>query len=162
MSSPRTAHRKITPFGVVLLALGVLYLALSLSGFADISDDTNSGGGLYGGNQGDQVWGLFGASTVSNFLHALAGVLLLFTARSLTTSPMIGWMTAVALGLLTLYGIVALAVVDFGDPLNLNLATVLLYLVSLVLVAVATWQSGRYTPQERGGPSRPRPEAQPQ
>jgi thiol:disulfide interchange protein len=130
------------PMRGVVLVLGVVYLALALSGFIAISDNTYRGGDLLGGNEGDFVWGVFGTSTVTNFVDALLGALLVVAGLTLDRSPTVGWMTTIAFGLMSGYALVASSV-DYGDPLNLNWPDTVRYIASAIIVAAAMVLSRR-------------------
>jgi Domain of unknown function (DUF4383) len=134
--------RRLFPFRGIVLVVGAVYVALAYSGFFSISDQTQRGGGLAGGNEGDLAWGVFGVSTVSSFIHALVGVFLIMTGFTLVRSALFGWAATVVLGVLGVYAVIA-CVADYGDPLNLVWANVWLYWVSAAIVAAAVVLSRR-------------------
>jgi hypothetical protein len=118
---------------LTVLMLGLFYVVLAIWGFAQISDETNVGGDLRGGNPSDLLWGVFGVSTVLNFIHFLLGVFTVVAAVTLMKSAWITWYVAIGLGLVVAYGLLPIG----SDPLNINWADNWLHLVSAVVMVGA-------------------------
>lgn len=123
---------------LLVLALGLLFVVLSISGFATISDESTRGGGLRGGNPADLLWGLFSVSTVLNFIHFLLGALTIATAVVLDRSKIGIWTVSIGYVLVTGYDIVSLLVRPSTDPLAINQADLWLHVAALaVMLGVA-------------------------
>ncbi|MET0235665.1 MAG: DUF4383 domain-containing protein [Kibdelosporangium sp.] len=133
---------RLFPYRAIVLGVGVAYVVLAYWGFFSLSDQTQRGRGLYGGNEGDLVLDTIGVSTVSSLVHALCGVFLIMAGFTLARSAMFGWAGAGVLGVLGVYAVVA-CLADYGDALNLTWANLWLYWVSAAIVAIAVYLSRR-------------------
>ncbi|MCE7011184.1 DUF4383 domain-containing protein [Kibdelosporangium philippinense] len=129
-------------------AIGVFYCVLAVSGFASLSDDTNVGGGLRGGNDPDLLWGLFGVNTVLGFIHFLLGALTFITAFTADRSRLMPGTMAGAFGVLFVYDLISLLAIDGTDPLAINTADLWLHGITAV-VLVLTLVPARRTQGDR-------------
>ncbi|MBP2329929.1 hypothetical protein JOF56_010314 [Kibdelosporangium banguiense] len=126
-----SAHRLLRLF---VLAVGLFFVVLSISGFAAISDESSRGGDLRGGNPPGLLWDLFGVSTVLNFIHFLLGALTIATAIVAGRSKVGLWTVVIGFGLVVGYDIVSLAARPGYDPLAVNPADLWLHAVTLVIM----------------------------
>lgn len=128
---------------LLVLAIGLFYLVLGIAGFASISDETNVGGKLRGGNPPDLLWGVFGVTTALNFIHFLLGALTIMAGVVLAKSRLAEWAVACGFVLLLGYDIVSM-MISSTDPLAINWADVWLHAATLaILVLVAVVPMGR-------------------
>lgn len=124
-------------YGVVLV--GLCYLGLAYAGFAAVSDDTTHfGGGLYGGNTADLVWGVFGVNTALNFIHLVLGVFTIICGVSLRRSRVTAWCVVAGFTVLFLYGVIAVLVNNGTTSLAITWGNNILHLATAVFIAVAT------------------------
>ncbi|SMC53912.1 DUF4383 domain-containing protein [Kibdelosporangium aridum] len=146
--------------------IGVFYVVLAISGFAAISDDTNVGGGLRGGNDPDLLWGLFGVSTVLNFIHFLFGALTLIAAFTADRTKLISGTMAGAFVALLAYDIIMMLVREGMDPLAINTADAWLHGITAVALIIVVFlplpaPAGRRERVARDRQSAPSPESRP-
>ncbi|CAM3957666.1 DUF4383 domain-containing protein [Kibdelosporangium persicum] len=123
---------------LLVLAIGVFYVVLAISGFASISDDTNVGGGLRGGNDPDLLWNLFGVTTVLNFIHFLFGALTIIAGFLIDRSKLVSWTMAGAFVALFAYDIISMMVRQGTDPLAVNTADAWLHAITAVVLIAAS------------------------
>jgi hypothetical protein len=128
------SDRNVRTLGIVVIAIGLLYLVLAVVGFAQISDTTTVGGDLKGGNPQDLVWGVFGVSTVHNFVHAVLGGFTIVGGFTFAKSKLVTWCVAIGYGLLFLYGLIAILVRDGVDPLSITWGDNILHLLTAALL----------------------------
>ncbi len=128
------AHRKL---GYLVIAIGLCYLVFSLFGFVLISDDSTVGGGLRGGNPPDLLWGVFGVSTVHNFVNILLGAVTLVGGFTFPKSRLITACAAIGFALVTVYGVIAMLVRGNAvDPLSITWGDNILHLVTALILGV--------------------------
>jgi hypothetical protein len=120
---------------LVVVALGLLFFVLAVAGAAQVSAESDLGGGFKGGNLPALLWGVFGVNTVLNLLHFLLAALAL--AAGASGSRMIAGTVAGAFALLVVYDLVALAV-GGGNPLAINVADIWLHVAGLVILVGST------------------------
>jgi hypothetical protein len=125
-------------FRVLVLALGLFYVVLAIAGFASISDETNVGGNLRGGNPADLLWGAFGVTTVLNFIHFLLGGLTVIAGVMVPRSKLGTWAVATGFTLVLVYDIVSISTSGLTDPLAINWADFWLHLVTVVILVVVS------------------------
>jgi hypothetical protein len=142
---------------LLVLVLGLLFIVLSISGFAAISAETSRGGGLQGGNPPDLLWGLFSVSTVLNFIHFVLGALTVATGVVLDRSKIGVWTISIGFALVVAYDIVSMLVRPSTDPLAINQADLWLHVIALaILLGVALAPVSRPQPA-RTAPSQGSP-----
>jgi Domain of unknown function (DUF4383) len=132
-------------YGVI--AIGLLYLVLAFTGFTTISDETNVGGDLYGGNPPDLLWGLFGVTTVHNFIHLVLGVFTVIAGVVVHKSRIVAWAVTIGYVMLFGYGVVSILVRTGTDPLAINWADNWLHLITALVVGGAATAAQVTTPQ---------------
>jgi hypothetical protein len=139
---------------LLVLALGLLFVVLSIAGFATISDETSRGGELQGGNPPDLLWDLFSVNTVLNFIHFLLGALTIATAVVVDRSKIGIWTISIGYALVVGYDIASLLVRPSTDPLAINQADLWLHVAALaVLLVVAFVPVSRPDQPDRSVPS---------
>jgi hypothetical protein len=110
---------------LILAGLGTVYLVLAVGGFVGVGFDE------FGYEEPVRLFGIFGVSTLLNFVHTLLGVVALVAAWrgwTVAVAPIgVVWFTA-----MSVFGIVARSFGGSGDPLNLSWANVVLYLLSAI------------------------------
>ncbi|MEV5712423.1 DUF4383 domain-containing protein [Amycolatopsis mediterranei] len=99
----------------VVAVLGLLYLALGIAGF--LTPETAA----VGHETGRAVW-IFSATPLLNVVHTAVGVLGLLAATRRTGAIIYCWVLFVGFTGMTAYGILATAIVNPEDPINLNWA----------------------------------------
>ncbi|WP_086850000.1 DUF4383 domain-containing protein [Amycolatopsis kentuckyensis] len=99
----------------VVAVLGLLYLVLGIAGF--LTPETAA----VGHETGRAVW-IFSVTPLLNLVHAAVGVLGLLAATRRTGSIIYCWVLFVGFTGMTAYGILATALVNPEDPINLNWA----------------------------------------
>lgn len=128
----------------VTMALGLFYLVLAYSGFMEISDSTTHfGGGLYGGNSPELLWGVFGVNTAMNFIHLLLGVLTIVGGVMMSRLPGIAWFMVAGFTILAGYGIVAIITNTGTTSLAITWGDNILHLATAAVIAVLTILSTR-------------------
>lgn len=116
-------RRAVRRRDVVVLVLGVGYLALSVIGFMTV------GWHQFGLEKPVRMLGFLGVSTLLNIVHGLVGVVL--TVAGLRRwADGIAPVAAVAFTAMTVFGAVARIFGGVGDPLNLGWWNVVLYALS--------------------------------
>lgn len=120
---------------LVAVALGLFYFVLAVSGAAQVSGESDLGGGFKGGTKPALVWDLFGVNSVLNLIHFLLAALAL--AVGLAGSRLIAGTVAGAFALLAAYDVVS---VTFGasSPLAINDADMWLHVASVVVLVGST------------------------
>ncbi len=108
----RTAASWLRP---VVAVLGLLYLALGIAGF--LTPETAA----VGHETGRAVW-IFSATPLLNLVHTAVGVLGLLAATRRSRALIYCWVLFVGFTGMTAYGILATALVNPEDPINLNWA----------------------------------------
>jgi hypothetical protein len=126
------------PLRYGVMAVGLFYLVLAFAGFMAISDNTNVGGDLYGGNPPDLLWGAFGVSTVMNFIHLVLGAFTLIAGVVVDRSQIVAWSVTIGFALLFCYGVISILVRTGTDPLAVNWADNWLHLVTVVALGAMT------------------------
>jgi hypothetical protein len=123
----QTAARRSRSQGdVVMLVLGVCYLALSVIGFVTV------GWQQFGYEEPVRMLGVLGVSTLLNIVHALVGAVLTLaglrrSAAAIAPVLVVAFTAAVA------FGVVARLFGGNGDPLNLTWWNVVLYALSALI-----------------------------
>lgn len=114
------AHRRGR---LVVLALGILYLALAVIGLATV------GWHDFGYEEPVRMLGFLGVSTLLSVVHGLAGVVLTIAGLRRAASA-VAPVLVVAFFAMAVFGAVARIFGGTGDPLNLNWWNVALYAAS--------------------------------
>lgn len=130
------SDRNVRALGIVVIAIGLLYLVLAVAGFAQISDNTTVGGDLKGGNPPDLLWSVFGVSTVHNFVHAVLAGFTIVGGFTFAKSKLITWCVSIGYAVLFLYGLIAILVRETIDPLSITWGDNILHLVTAVVLGV--------------------------
>jgi len=99
----------------VVAVLGLLYLALGIAGF--LTPETAA----VGHETSRAVW-IFSVTPLLNLVHTAVGVLGLLAATRRAGSIIYCWVLFVGFTGMTAYGILATALVNPEDPINLNWA----------------------------------------
>ncbi|MEU4521806.1 DUF4383 domain-containing protein [Amycolatopsis sp. NPDC024027] len=99
----------------VVAVLGLLYLALGIAGF--LTPETAA----VGHETGRAVW-IFSATPLLNLVHTAVGALGLLAATRRSGALIYCWVLFVGFTGMTAYGILATALVNPEDPINLNWA----------------------------------------
>ncbi|MGV9364666.1 DUF4383 domain-containing protein [Amycolatopsis sp. NPDC003731] len=99
----------------VVAVLGLLYLVLGIAGF--LTPETAA----VGHETGRAVW-IFSVTPLLNLVHTVVGVLGLLAATRRTGAIIYCWVLFVGFTGMTAYGILATALVNPEDPINLNWA----------------------------------------
>ncbi|MEU5263929.1 DUF4383 domain-containing protein [Amycolatopsis sp. NPDC021455] len=108
----RTAPAWLRP---AVAVLGLLYLALGIAGF--LTPETAA----VGHETSRAVW-IFSLTSLLNMVHTAVGVLGLLAATRRTGSIIYCWVLFVGFTGMTAYGVLATAVGNPDDPVNLNWA----------------------------------------
>ncbi|MEV6441434.1 DUF4383 domain-containing protein [Amycolatopsis sp. NPDC051716] len=108
----RTAVSWLRP---VVAVLGLLYLVLGIAGF--LTPETAA----VGHETGRAVW-IFSVTPLLNLVHTAVGVLGLLAATRRSGALIYCWVLFVGFTGMTAYGILATALVNPEDPINLNWA----------------------------------------
>jgi hypothetical protein len=124
------AKTRVSPSRGVVLTLGVVYLALSVIGFATV------GWHEFGMEKPVRMLGFLGVSTLLNVVHLLVGAVLTAAALRRFASG-IAPVALVAFTAMTVFGLVARIFGGMGDPLNLNWWNVGLYALSALACGYA-------------------------
>jgi hypothetical protein len=130
------ADRKVRALGLVVIAIGLLYLVLAVVGFAQISDNTTVGGDLKAGNPPELLWGVFGVSTVHNFIHAVLAGFTIVGGFTFAKSKLITWCVTIGYGMLFVYGVIAIMVREGVDPLSITWGDNILHLLTAVVLGM--------------------------
>lgn len=115
---------------VVVLTLGIVYLALSVIGFVSV------GWQEIGWEEPVRMLGFLGVSSLLNILHGLIGLVLTglsLRGRGAGIAPVV----TIAFVVMAVFGAVARIFGGAGDPLNLNWWNVGLYVLSAVAAVYA-------------------------
>jgi uncharacterized protein DUF4383 len=129
-------RQQVVRYGVVAVGLG--YLVLACAGFVAISDNTTHvGGGLYGGNSPDLLWGVFGVNTAMNFIHVIFGALTIAAGVFLHRSPAAAWCVVAGFTILFGYGVTAILLNKGTTSLAITWGVNVLHLATAVVVAGA-------------------------
>ncbi|WP_410611491.1 DUF4383 domain-containing protein [Amycolatopsis sp. lyj-109] len=99
----------------VVAVLGLLYIALGIAGFL------TPGTAAVGHETSRAVW-IFSVTPLLNLVHAAVGVLGLLAATRRTRAIIYCWVLFVGFTGMTAYGILATALGNPEDPINLNWA----------------------------------------
>lgn len=144
--------QRVLRYGVVVV--GLCYLVLAFAGSLEVSDKTNFGGGLHGGNTPDMLWGVFGVNTAMNLIHLLLGAFTIIGGLMLARYAMIAWAVVGAFAVLFGYGVIAILVNSGTTSLAITWGDNILHLVTAVVVAaaaVAAKSVRRTSVEERAG-----------
>ncbi|WP_410565051.1 DUF4383 domain-containing protein [Amycolatopsis sp. cmx-4-61] len=109
---PRAGASWLRP---VVAVLGLLYLVLGIAGF--LTPETAA----VGHETSRAVW-IFSGTPLLNLVHSAVGVLGLLAATRRTGAIIYCWVLFVGFTGMTAYGILATAIVNPEDPINLNWA----------------------------------------
>jgi hypothetical protein len=123
---PRVAPRA----RLIVLVLGIVYLALAVIGFV------TAGFQEFGPERPVRMLGVFGVSTLLSIVHTGLGAVLTVAALRKAATALAPAAT-VAFVALSAFGIVARVFGGTGDPLNLTWWNIALYLLSAVACGVA-------------------------
>lgn len=114
----------------LVLALGVVYLALAVTGIVVV------GWGSIRESESARLLGVFGVSRLLDVVHAAVGVLAVVAAVRRAPNVFAAPAT-IAFTAMAAYGVIAELVGDVGDPLHMTWWNVGLYLLSALTCAFA-------------------------
>jgi hypothetical protein len=121
---------------VGVIAIGLFYLVLALAGFIQTGNETSFGGGLYGGNSPDLLWGAFGVNTAMNFIHMVLGAATILAGFILDRTKVVAWCAIIGFGLVFLYGLVTILLNIGTTALAITWGDNILHLVTALVLAV--------------------------
>jgi hypothetical protein len=114
----------------IVLALGVVYLALALAGFVVV------GWGSIREAESARLLGVFGVSRLLDVAHAAVGVLAVAAAVRRAPSVFAAPAT-IAFTAMAAYGVIAELIGDVGDPLHMTWWNVGLYMLTALTCVFA-------------------------
>ncbi|MGC7095228.1 DUF4383 domain-containing protein [Amycolatopsis lurida] len=119
---------------LVVLLVGIVYLALGVLGIFVPGNFGSTGGGPFTSHQPQYTLWIFSVGPLLNIMRIGIGVLALLAARSDRGATIFSLATTVWLAGVSAYSILVLTA-GTGDRLNLNWASAILHLVTILITA---------------------------
>ncbi|QFU91866.1 DUF4383 domain-containing protein [Amycolatopsis sp. YIM 10] len=119
---------------LVVLLVGIAYLALGVLGIFVPGNFGSTGGGPFTSHQPQYTLWIFSVGPLLNIMRIGIGVLALIAARGDRGATIFSLAAAVWLAGVSAYSVLVM-ITGTGDRLNLNWASVVLHLVTMVVTA---------------------------
>ncbi|WIX75559.1 DUF4383 domain-containing protein [Amycolatopsis carbonis] len=138
---------------LVVLVVGVVYLVLGVLGIFVPGNFGSTGSGPFTSHQPQYTLWIFSVGPLLNVMRILIGALGLLAARSSSGTAIFSFAATIWLAGVSTYSILVLTL-GTGDRLNVNWATAILHLATMVVTAVVATLGMRGRPRREKSAAR--------